>query len=157
MAEDKKKYSIQSGNLAYDWHELNEKYIDCQSISFNEFKELFLETFGYFYETVKSNTIFRHDVLLIKELSSFYAFEDYPKGMTYLESGVCMILVDGLINALSHDVELAGFDDLKKGRIMVEISRPFGKMDISLDDFENSLKKAMDAYAEEYNFDEYEE
>ena len=159
MTEDrKKKYSIESDNLANTWNELNKKYIDLEPISFNEFKELFLRTFRYFYETVNADTIFRHDALLIKELSGLYGFEDYPKGMSVLEFEVCRILIDGLIRAVSYDVGNAVFDSLKQGTIEVEISRRiFDKMSIELNDFENSLKKVMEAYEETYQIYEDEE
>ena len=154
----KNKYSIQSDKLAGDWNELNKRYIYLEPISFNEFKELFLKTFRYFCETVNTDTIFRHDALLIKELSSFYAFEDYPKGMSVLEFEVCRILIDGLICAISYDVGNVVFDSLKQGIIEVEISRRmFDKMGIELNNFENSLKKVMDAYEETYQYSELED
>lgn len=156
--KEKKEYAIQSDNLAGAWNDLNEKYIALEPISFNEFKELFLKTFRYFYETANTETIFRYDALLIKEMSIFYAFEDYPKGMSRLEFEVCRILIDGLICAVSYDVGNAVFDFLKQGIITVEISRRmFDKMGIELNDFENSLKKVMDAYEETYQFSELED
>ena len=48
---EKKKYAVQSDDLTGAWNDLNEKYIALEPISFNEFKELFLKTFRYFYET----------------------------------------------------------------------------------------------------------
>lgn len=155
---EKKKYASQSYDLAGAWNDLNEKYIALEPISFNEFKELFLKTFRYFCETVSTDTIFRCDALLIKELSSFYAFEDYPEGMSVLEFEVCRILIDGLIRAISYDVGNVVFDSLKQGIITVEISRRmFDKMGIELNDFENSLKKVMDAYEETYQISELED
>ena len=156
--KEKKKYAVQSDDLTGAWNDLNEKYIALEPISFNEFKELFLKTFRYFCETVSTDTIFICDALLIKELSSFYAFEDYPKGMSQLEFSVCRILIDGLICAVSYDAGNAVFDFLKQGIITVEISRRmFDKMGIELNNFENSLKKVMDAYEETYQFSELED
>ena len=156
--KEKKKYAVQSDDLTGAWNDLNEKYIALEPISFNEFKELFLKTFRYFCETVSTDTIFRCDALLIKELSIFYAFEDYPKGMSRLEFEVCRILIDGLIRAISYDVGNVVFDSLKQGIIEVEISRRiFDKMNIGINDFENSLKKVMDAYEETYQFSELED
>ena len=150
MAEDKKKCGIKSDKLANDWNELNEKYIDLEPISFNEFKELFLKTFRYFYETAKSDTISRYDALLIKEMSIFYAIEDCPrKGMSLLEDGVCRILIDGLIYSVARNAVILE----RVGIIMVEISMGGGRIELKLNDFENSLKKVMDAYAEENGID----
>lgn len=121
-------------------------------------KELFLKTFRYFCETVNTDTIFRHDALLIKEMSRFYAFDNYAKGMSRLEFEVCRILIDGLIRAVSYNVGNVVFVSLKQGIIEVEISRRiFDKMNIELNDFENSLKKVMDACEETYQIYEDEE
>ena len=156
--KEKKKYAVKSVDLTGAWNDLNEKYIALEPISFNEFKELFLRTFRYFCETVNADTIFRHDALLIKELSGIYGFEDYPKGMSVLEFEVCRILIDGLIRAVSYDAGNAVFDSLKQGTIEVEISRRiFDKMNIELNDFENSLKKVMDACEETYQYSELED
>ena len=152
--KEKKKYASQSYDLAEDWYALNEKYTDLEPISFNEFKELFLKTFRYFYETANTETIFRNDALLIKEMSIFYAFEDYPKGMSQLESEVCRSLIDGLIYSVARNAVILE----RVGIITVEISgRMFDKMGIELNDFENSLKKVMDVYEETYRFGELED
>lgn len=152
--KEKGIYASQSYDLAEDWYALNEKYTDLEPISFNEFKELFLKTFRYFCETVNTDTIFRHDALLIKEMSIFYAFEDYPKGMSQLESEVCRSLIDGLIYSVARNAVILE----RVGIITVEISRRiFDKMSIELNDFENSLKKVMDACEETYQIYEDEE
>ncbi len=152
--KEKKKYAIQSDDLAEDWYALNEKYTDLEPISFNEFKELFLKTFRYFYETANTETIFRYDALLIKEMSIFYAFGDYPKGMSQLESEVCRSLIDGLIYSVARNAVILE----RVGIITVEISRRmFDKMSIELNNFENSLKKVMDACEETYQYSELED
>ena len=147
---EKKKYAVQSDDLTGAWNDLNEKYVDLEPISFNEFKELFLKTFRYFYETANTETIFRYDALLIKEMSIFYAIEDCPRqGMSLLEDGVCKILIDGLIYSVARNAVILE----KVGIIMVEISMGGGRIELKLNDFENSLKKVMDAYAEENGID----
>ena len=152
--KEKEKYASQSYDLAGVWNDLNEKYIALEPISFNEFKELFLKTFRYFYETANTETIFRNDALLIKEMSIFYAFEDYPKGMSRLEAEVCRSLIDGLIYSVARNAVILE----RVGIITVEISgRMFDKMGIELNDFENSLKKVMDAYEETYQYSELED